>query len=157
MKYMDKMFRTRMLDNLQKELAAVQKRRTRHSAAGREGRRTCEQPSPSKTPKKWDMLEPDRKSGLTETASSISRRWPHTEENLYLGQRSGSWEADVASGHGESDSVRPSLCFLPALAYSVADSSGSLSRRKHFFSRRDRGGSVAAEARAVRRKRRVRW
>lgn len=50
--------------------------------------RTWEQPCPSKTPKKlclpWPE-EPGRKSGLMDTASSISRRGPRTEVTPYLG------------------------------------------------------------------------
>jgi hypothetical protein len=33
------------------------------------------------------MLEPDRKSGLTETASSISRRWPQRSVGVLGGLR----------------------------------------------------------------------
>lgn len=50
--------------------------------------RTWEQPCPSNTPKKWCLPQPEdpgRKSGRTDTASSISRRGPQTEVTPYLG------------------------------------------------------------------------
>uniref|UniRef100_A0A8R7QZM2 Uncharacterized protein n=1 Tax=Triticum urartu TaxID=4572 RepID=A0A8R7QZM2_TRIUA len=46
---------------------------------------TCEQPWPSKTPKKWDLPESCKKPGLMETVSSISRRRLRTDAEAAMG------------------------------------------------------------------------
>lgn len=83
-----------------------------------------------------------------ETASSISRRRPHTEENPYLGQRSVFSDAEAPSGYGP-DTVRGILGRLRAPAYSAADCSRSVARRKRFSSNLRRRLSITDEATAA--------
>lgn len=82
---------------------------------------TWEQSWPSKTPKKWCLPEedePGRKSGLMDTASSISRRRPHTEVTPYLGHH---LDPKPATADGRHGPARATLCRLPQRELDAVD------------------------------------
>ncbi|BAS94376.1 Os05g0457300, partial [Oryza sativa Japonica Group] len=98
---------------------------------------TWEQPWPSKTPKKWclpEEVEPRRKSGLMDTASSISRRRPNTEVTPYLGHHLDPNSAPADGRHGPAVAAPAparapaTLCRLPQRATPASASSCGGSR-----------------------------